>query len=285
MAERMTIDFTDVNTARMTLPKAGQDLDDMAVELLHVSRDIVVKDEQHRVLYYGSQDRQMRIDADFSESVPEGYRCIAVIPDDLSNVECSASGYKNRIMKRTADGPVATWQLMKLSNSSVWFTVYAAATRAEGEDTVYYYTAGATLVCVRNSISVKAADADAGIASIMALAGGEPVILRNVWQKVSLGSGSTFATAQSNKTITFADPTPSGYSLVGFISPRASAVTMKASLIPYYQSAPSQKKIAFQNDQDNTGSSYNSNGTREGSTYYAIIEATMIYVRDGRVAP
>ena len=72
---------------------------------------------------------------------------------------------------------------------------------------------------------------------------------------------------------------------VEFICTKERANTMKASLIPYYQSAPSQKKIAFQNDQDNTGSSYDSNGTREGSTYYAIIEATMIYVRDGRVAP
>ena len=275
MAERMTIDFTDVNTARMTLPKAGPELDDDAVQLVSVSRDIDVKDEEHRVLSHGVANL-MRIDADFAGSVPEGYRCIAVIPNDLANVQSSTSGYKNMIMKRVADGPAATWQLKK---NSVYSIIYASGTRTEGEDTVYYYTASATLVCVRNSISVKAADADAGIASIMARAGGEPVILRNVWHKQSLGNSSTFAAAQANKTITFSDPTPSGYTLVGFINPRASAVTKVADLIPYYQSDPTQKKIAFQNDQGSNSSSNNSVGTKEGSTYYAIIEATMIYVR------
>lgn len=275
MAERMTIDFTDVNTARMTLPKAGPELGDDAVRLVHASRDIDVKDEEHRVLSHGVANL-MRIDADFAGSVPEGYRCIAVIPNDLANVQSSISGYKNLIMKRVADGPAATWQLKK---NGTYIAIYATGTRTEGEDTVYYYTASATLVCVRNHISIKAADADAGIASIAALAGGEPVILRNVWHKQSLGSGSTFAAAQANKTITFADPTPSGYTLVGFINPRASAVTKKADLIPYYQSDPAQKKIAFQNDQGSNSSSNNSVGTKEGSTYYAIIEATMIYVR------
>lgn len=133
------------NTAEMTIDLSGAGSDGVTTAaLVTVSRDIDVEDAETPVL----SPNKRTIEADFSDMVPAGYRCIGAVPESLSNVTSTTSGFQSQIMKLLTDGPVITWQLKW---SQYGTQVYASGTREQGGETITYFTAGATLICVRDS--------------------------------------------------------------------------------------------------------------------------------------
>lgn len=127
------------NTAEMTIDLSGG----KSASLVQVSRNIDVEDAETPVL--GPSNRT--IEADFSDMVPAGYRCIAAIPGSLSNVTSATQSFQNSIIGWLTDGPVITWQL-KWTQSAI--NVYASGTREQDGETISYFTAGATLICVQD---------------------------------------------------------------------------------------------------------------------------------------
>ena len=118
--------------------------------------------------------------------------------------------------------------------------------------------------------------------------GYEPVFIRTVREKVIIGTSGTTAavSACSTKTVTISDTTPEGYTFAGFQSASMSAVTQASRLRPYYPSnALAEKVVGFYNDQNSNSSTYNAKPTaRDGSNYYVVVEATLIYVRSDLAA-
>lgn len=133
-------------------------------------------------------------------------------------------------------------------------------------------------------ITIGAVDMGAVIEA-QAATGHEPVFIRHVVQKVSVGSGNTAVNACSNRTVTISDTTPDGYTFVGFLNASMKAVTQANRLRPYYQAEVSTKKVAFYNDQNSNSSTYDAKATgRESGAYYVVVEATLVYLRSDLAA-
>ena len=118
--------------------------------------------------------------------------------------------------------------------------------------------------------------------------GYEPVIIRTVREKVIIGTSGTTAavSACSTKMVTISDTTPEGYTFAGFQSASMSAVTQSSRLRPYYPSnALTEKVVGFYNDQISNSTTYNAKPTaRDGSNYYVVVEATLVYLRSDLAA-
>ena len=86
--------------------------------------------------------------------------------------------------------------------------------------------------------------------------------------------------------VTISDTTPEGYTFAGFQSASMSAVTQSSRLRPYYPSnALTEKVVGFYNDQNSNSSTYNAKPTaRDGSNYYVVVEATLVYLRSDLAA-